>query len=933
MRGNCRRSLAAFLGAFACGSAFAIMPEVIGFRAPVATPKEVVKGFVWVEAEGFADYGQWRLDTQFVHKMGSGYLLAAGVLKPLGQAKTKVALPSAGAWTVWARTKDWLPEFHPGTFRVLVNGQAGVTLGRSGKDGWRWEKAGVWTLSAGAADLALEDLSGAFARCDALLFTTDAAYVPPDEDEACAAARAKFTGADVRVRDGGSYEFVVVGSGPGGISAAIAAARRGVKTALVHDRPVLGGNASCELGVPTDGAAISHRNAREGGICEEANLARVGTKERTFSAVFREMAKKLPSLSVFSNQRVMKVDKDGAKIAAVIARDTLTGAWTRFGGKLFLDGTGDGWIGCFAGAELLYGREGKDKYDEWPAPEKGDEMLMSGCLMGNYLGYCHHAVGKKVPFVVPEWARVLPKGFVRWTRNGDSQWWVEHSGRFNEVTDPERARDELFRINLAYWGWLKNEWERKDTLADHELYEMAHMNGRREGYRILGDYILTGNDCLAGRMFDDRISYGGWPLDRHDPEGMENPTGNGYCPKHPNVPIYSIPFRCLYSKNVPNLTMAGRNVSVSHVALGSVRVEATIMTLGQAVGTAVERMLKKGQLPREYGADAANIRELQQLLLKDDLYIPGLVNEDPLDLARGAKASATSVMKVRVVSDESVARHELSEHRHGLNMPRAAGFARGLADSLEGFSCWLESDAEAPVEVKAVVFAAKDRSGRPASMTKAGEVTAVVKKGSRGFVDFRPSAPIPLEGDFVWVQLQPEKEISWRLMTRANSSGFARAYGAGAGWKTIEGERYACVPAGGFREVVDTKPDYVVDGVSRQVEACTHGWFSDPAAKLPQALTLDFGKPTRVGEVRLTFDSDLNPLHPPAHPATLARKYRLEGLADGQWTTLAEVDENLLRHRIHAFAAKDLSALRVTVFSTWGDPSARIFEIRAYAGR
>ena len=153
------------------------------------------------------------------------------------------------------------------------------------------------------------------------------------------------------------------------------------------------------------------------------------------------------------------------------------------------------------------------------------------------------------------------------------------------------------------------------------------MNGRREGWRLRGDYVMTGNDCQAGRVFDDRISYGGWPLDRHDPEGMENPRGDGYCPCHPPVPIYSIPFRCLYSKNVPNLLMAGRNVSVSHVALGSVRVESTIMTLGQAAGTAVAEMLKRGQTPREYGAGTGNIRTLQQLLLKDDQYMGRALRE------------------------------------------------------------------------------------------------------------------------------------------------------------------------------------------------------------------------------------------------------------------------------------------------------------------
>jgi len=916
------------LVALATVRAFALMPEVKNFRAPVQAPREVVKGFLWIEAEGFADYGAWRIDTQFVHKMGSAYLVAAGVLKPIGRATTAVDVPSAGVWTVWARTKDWLPEFHPGTFRVSVNGQTGNTLGQSGKEGWRWEKAGVWKLPAGRTMLALEDLSGSFARCDALVLTTEADYVPPDESAACAQERARLTGADTRIADGGTHDFVVVGAGPGGLAAALAAARHGVDVLLIHDRPILGGNASCELGVPTDGAAISHDNAREGGLCEEANLARVGTKERTLSAAFRQMAERLPNLKICYNSRVESAEKAGDKVATVTARDTLTGKQTRYRGKIFLDGTGDGWIGLFAGAELLYGREGRDKYNEPPAPEKGDEMLMSGCLMDNYLGYRYRATDRAVAYETPVWARVLPKGFVRRAYNGDSHWWVEHAGRFNEIVDPERGRDELIRINLAYWGWLKNEWKGKDTLATHELVEMAHMNGRREGYRILGDYILTGNDCQAGRMFDDRISYGGWPLDRHDPLGMENPTGNGYCEIHPNVPIYSIPFRVLYSKNVPNLMMAGRNVSVSHVALGSMRVEATIMTAGQAAGTAVAQMLKKGLLPREYGADAANIRALQQALLKDDQYIPGIVNEDPLDKARQATVTATSTLRER--SLEELAPFRLAEKGHEINMSRAVGLARGERKVLEPFVCWFDSYVQRETRVMADIFSARDLSGKAGSMHKVGEATATVGPGVRGYVRFTPSGTVALAEAYVWVRLRTTRDVAWRLMRRDSVNGRVRAYGGGD-WTVVPDACYAFDWLSDCRLQVDTKPQYVIDGVSRMVGSCTHGWISDPEQELPQSVTLSWSAPQEIREVRLTFDPDLTPLHPVAHPKTLVRAYLVEGqLPDGSWTKLAEAGENLLRHRVHGFASQKLTAVRVTVLSTWGDPSARIFEVRAY---
>ena len=792
--GNAVNGLLAAVLAFAgaCGGqagdeATRTAADVSGFRPPARTPEEVVRGFVWIEAEDFADYGRWKLDTQFVHKMGSAYLLAAGTLKPIGCARTRVRIPSAGRWTAWVRAKDWVPAFHPGTFRLLLGGRPGGTLGASGREGWRWERAGAWDLPAGDAELALEDLSGAFARCDAVLLTTKADYAPPDDADGCEAARAKFTGADGAVADGGSYDLVVVGAGPGGMGAALAAARHGARVALVHDRPVLGGNASREIGVPLNGAAIDHPNARESGICEEACLARADTPGGTFSAVFLAMAERLPNLAVFSNCRVTAVETREGAIAAVLSRNTLTGRRARFSGRLFLDGTGDGWIGYFAGAERMYGREAQAEFDEWPAPETRDDLTMSGCLISgapqpardNFLGYRYRLAGggTNIAFRTPPWADVLATNFCRRVEDADSTWWVEHGGRIDDVADPELARDELVRINVAYWGWLKNTWCHRDRIADGELVEIAFMDGRREGYRLVGDCILTARDCLEGRMFEDRVSYGGWPLDTHDPLGMDSPTGGIYWKHHPKVPIYSIPFRILYSRNVPNLMMAGRDVSATHIALGSLRVESTLLALGQAAGTAAARMLAKGLLPRAYGADAANVRELQQLLLKDDHYIPGLRNEDPDDFARTARVTATS----------------------------SAG-----------------------------------------------------------------------------------------------------------------------------REGFDTRPDYVIDGVARQVGDCVHGWVSGPAAKLPQAITLEFDAPRTVREVRLTFDSDLTPIHPVARPPTLAKAYRVEGLDDSGWTLLAREPHNGLRHRVHGFAPRTIRAIRVTVDETWGDPSARIFEIRAY---
>ena len=943
MKHICPAALAALVAA----GTFAVTvrppaPELKDFRAPVAVPQEHVKGFLWLEAEGFADYGDWRLDTQFTHKMGSAYLLAVGVLKPIDAARTTVRIPTAGTWRVWARTKDWLPEHSPGTFTISVGGTRGATLGASKKDGWRWERAGDFALAAGETDVALVDLSGAFGRCDALLFTSDLSYVPPDEGAALDAARVRFADGRAGARpsrcdDGGMSDVVVVGSGTAGMGAALAAARTGARVTLVHDRPILGGNSSSELGIGTDGAAGSHPNKklnmRETGLCEEANLMRGRTKEHSLSSAYALMAGALPNLTVVNNTRVLSVEKDGDAIASVIGRDTLTGRRTRYRAKLFVDCTGDGWVGYFADAAYMYGREAQSEYNEWPAPEKRDDLTMSGCLMDRCVAYTYAVRSEPVPYTTPAWADVLPAGFTRRVNKISPSWWIEHGGRFDDLKDPERARDELVRISFAYWGWLKNVSHLKDEHATRcaEITFVPFMNGRREGMRLTGDYVLTANDALEGRMFPDRVTYGGWPLDTHDPLGMDNPNGNGYWMHHPGVPTYTIPYRCLYSKNVPNLMFAGRCQSVTHIALGSVRVEATLFTLGQAAGTAAALAVQKGLSPREYGQKF--ITELQQRLLKDDQYIPGLRNEDPADLARGAKVTATSVataFKHTKFNDKNLRNRDRTVHE--LAMPRATCFPRGALDHLEKIECLLASDLSHPKEVTLRVYGMDEPSADPAARTLLATAKCAVPANKKSvFVPFKFAKPVTLTQPYVWVELGAAKGVGWFLRNSPLTPDGCRAWGGGH-WTLVKGMQYAVVTTPSLSTPVNASAAAVIDGVSRPEGDQVHGWISDPESELPQAIRLDFPKPTEVRQVRITFDTDLTPtrvgVNP--YPHTLVKSYAVEGFDGEKWIPLASEERNDLRLHVHDIAPTTLTALRVTVKETWGDPSARIFEIRAY---
>ena len=933
-----KRSVACVMATFTVLRLFAaevVMPaapskqaDLVVFRPPPNEAKMVVDGFLWVEAEDFTDYGEWKLDTQFVHKMGSAYLLACGVGKRIGDAATEVQLPQEGTYRVWARTKNWLTECSPGKFTISVGGKPSKqTLGTAAKAQWTWQNAGDFELKKGVVGLALNDLSGAFARCDALLLTRDLSYTPPEELEACQRERARLTGQPETVEDAGAFDVIVVGAGTAGCGAAVAAARTGARTALVHDRPVLGGNASSELGVPTCGAAVSHPNARESGLNEEANLIRVKNGYHKMSEAYLAQMEGEKNLTVFNNRRVNNVEmRNKSAIGAVLAVDTLTHKVSRYRGKLFIDCTGDGWVGYYAGAHYRFGREARDEFGESAAPEKADTITMSGCIMGNLaLAYRAENTGKPSAYTPPAWAVKLPppeefhrtpRGFV------GGQWWLEHPGDVDDLEDPEFARDELIRITFAYWGWIKNGWEEKERARNYALAYVPYMDARRETRRLVGDYILKQQDAEQGVMFPDRISYGGWSLDVHNPRGIHSGKEGPYF-YDGHVPIYSIPYRTLYSANIENLLFAGRCMSVTHIALGTVRVEATLSTVGQAAGTAAALAVRHSVTPREVGQ--RYIGELQQRLLKDDQYIPELKNEDPADLARAAKITASSTQTFSEYTRKDVK----TDEAHELNMPRAAMFPRGLTERINQISLCLISERKEPVDLT-LHLRGSDQEGDYSAAKDLATATAKVPAGKRAYVTFTVDCAVT--PPFLWMWLPKTPGVTW-VMVASCMTGGSRAYGGGDNrpWTVVKGQQYAFFTEPALRFATDCKPENVVDGTARIVGRESHLWSSDPKQPLPQWLELDFGKSVELNSVRLTFDTDLNPRFPvkPVVPQCV-KDYRVEAFDGHDWKEVVAVKDNFLRHRVHGFRPLPVSKLRLIVDATNGDPSARVFEVRAY---
>ncbi len=911
-----------------------IQPEPIAaggagpFRAPAREARAVVPGFVWVEAEEFSDYGGWVLDTQFVHLMGSAMLLAAGAGTPVADARTEIEVHEAGTYRVWVRTRNWIRGHSPGQFTVRLGDRSlPHVLGRADSDAWLWELAGECDLGPGKRVLALHDMTGYYGRCDAILLTRAPDYVPPAEGEALARERARLRGVPLEPADGGSFDVIVTGGGPAGCPAAIAAARLGARTALIHNRPVLGGNASDECGVPMNGAASSHPNARETGIAEEAALLRARQGHHGYSDAFRRLAEQEPLLRVILNHHVFAVEMaDAQHIAAVKAVDTLTGQVSVYRARFFVDCTGDGWVGYYAGADFRLGREARSEFGEDFAPEQADTLTMSGCLMGNGLGFRARDTGTPVPFTRPAWAREIvrlegPGRALRSLTTGE--WWIEHPNDLDDLWQAETARDELIRIAFSYWDYVKNRSALREKAAPYALEHIPIIDAKRESRRLVGDYILTQNDCQSGRVFPDRIAYGGWPLDVHHPEGIfSGAAGSFWC--NARVPIYTIPYRCLYSRNIENLLFAGRCASVTHIALGSVRVESTLATLGQAAGTAAALCAARGITPRALGRD--HIAELQQILLRHDQTIPGIRNEDPADLARTARAITASstaefVEFARPAPPQDQA-HPL-DHDRGMLVPSA------LWARLESVSLYLGNSTPAAVRIPLHL-----RPAASAEDTSAREDTAVaealVPPGAGSWVTFRLGAPV--SSPYVWFWVPRTEGVSWRLSSRA-PDGAARLYGnAAAGvWTPRPGESYAfgCEPP--LRLAADFAPANVVDGHARRTDAGSSLWASDPRQPLPQWVCLEFERPVTVASAVLTFDTNLSARLPgPGVAPETVRDYVVSVRRGQTWEEAAVVRGNFQRRSTARFAPRETDAVRVTVTATWGDPSARIFEVRLY---
>lgn len=566
---------------------------------------------ILIEAEDFETYGGWVLDSQFETQMGSPYLLAHGLGRPVADASTVVTVAEAGEYEVWVRTRDWAAPHAPGRFTLSINGATLATeFGANGPE-WSWLSAGKVSLPGGDVSLVLHDLTGFDGRCDAIFLGRQDGAPPNRVDAVSRRWRRALRGLPDQPLDAGAFDVVVVGGGVSGCAAALTAARLGQRVALIHDRPVLGGNASKEIGLMPRGA--------QGKLLQE-----LAQRTPDGDLMARELLEAEPTASIFLEHRIIGAKREGDRIVSVDAVQAKGGQERRFQGKVFIDASGVAQLGVLVGAETLFGREAREAFDEGLAPEVADDMHH-----GNTLFFRTRMADQPVPFPDVPWATEISKDYANLSgqlvksgqENGPgpaananpdnptfqfsadpTQAWMNqfpatHYWEYGQWLDPytsgELVRDYLMRALYGTFSNVKNL--EPETYANLEFDWMAFVAAQGEFRRYKGDYVLTENDVRNHTRFNDLLVandgffciHCAWePQELARGEGKYDFRLKDWIMDVRDQQPYGIPFRCLYSANIDNLLMAGKHISVTHVAGSSVKLMGNGAQHGVAVAAA-----------------------------------------------------------------------------------------------------------------------------------------------------------------------------------------------------------------------------------------------------------------------------------------------------------------------------------------------------------
>ena len=788
-----------------------------------------------------------------------------------------------------------------------------------------------------------------------------------------------MTGTDgTAPREERDFDLVVAGGGLAGVCAAIAAARGGVRTAIVHDRPVFGGNSSSEIRVIPLGAAWQQAWVRETGIVEELILAdRAGNHRRYghygfvnshWDLVLYNAIRREPALTAFLNTSVRRVhaavtDSGARRIEALEAVQLASEKAFVFKARQFMDCTGDGTVGYLAGADYRYGREARDEFHEPLAPAEADDHVMGSSLL-----FLARDTGKLAPYEPPPWIKPYRtqaeigtgrSTFFEKRQEVGSFWWIEITNPFHQITDAQRIQEELLTHLLGVWNWMKNHGPDREFLANFALDWTGMLPGKRESRRLMGDVIVTEADCHNDPCWPDRVAYAGWPIDLHLKGGILNSEDPPWCSvidaHHHDwvwVAPFSLPLRAHYSRNVENLWMAGRNISVTHVALGSVRVMQSLALGGQAVGTAAAYALKNGLTPRQAAdPEGAHISRIQQRLLDGDVHVFDLRNQDPADIALAASARASSAA-VLSFGNPDLAHFDSLDRDLGQIFPVTH-------DRVDAMEFYLKNDGDTAADVRVELHELKRIWDRTAGVL-AGCATMRVAPNWSGWVRAEVQAQVR-PGRPHRCSLGAAPGVSWARASELPTGAVAQYLGISAGGCEPQNSHLPCfqpdqMTLPPFRlwtsqkkfarsvRVTPTPEAFGAGNVNNGLAwplAMPNLWISDPAQPLPQWVELQFGAVRTFDSVVVSFDTDLNTLAPEAPEFWRAphgvRDWRVCALVEGRWEQVFEESGNYQRRRKVTFDPVAAEGLRLEVLATNGagagvDQTARVYEIRVYRG-
>lgn len=428
-------------------------------------------------------------------------------------------------------------------------------------------------------------------------------------------------------------DVLVIGGGPAGVSAAIAAARAGATTMLVEHHGFLGGMWTagmvltlagfnswlrpyrrCVAGVP--GEWIERAEAQGGARVNSGFV--INTDPEVMKRVADELMLEAGVTCLFHSWGAAPIMEDGrvrgAFIENVDGRRAIRAAVT-------IDCTGNGDLMARSGAEWVKGQTLQPMTMSFrmgharptaEIPHDGDGTVPigpEGGMLKDPILNDYASVRRDIPFDRDDMIRARDEGEIPtyggpWFGGMEKDVvWVNSTrivGDASDATELSRAEMQGRQDTRAIIEYFRNH---VPGMEDVDLVQTSTQIGVRETRRLVGEYVLTGDDVRASTTFSDSIAVGCWPIDVH-PVEREVGVHAMYVPTP-----FDIPFRMLVPREVEGLLVAGRCAATDREALGSVRVGATCAAMGHAAGAAGALAARAGVLPRD-----VDIPELQRLL-------------------------------------------------------------------------------------------------------------------------------------------------------------------------------------------------------------------------------------------------------------------------------------------------------------------------------